>query len=386
VLMAFDLLELDRFDLRGVSLLERKRALGERFQSAGAVGTRVRWVDHVMGRGSSVEEHACEIGARTIVSKRTDAKAGAPFQLVRCKNGEQPLDIELPEPALETLKQTRFTNPDRVLYPAQGITKLELARYYAAVADYMMPHLSGRILTMYRCPEGQGGTCFYQKHVRPGMPKSLRRVPVVESDEEGIYVVADDLAGLLGLVQIGVLEIHGWMSTDAHLEQPDRMIFDLDPDPSLPWSEVTRTARALRERMRTHHLESFVSTTGKKGLHVVVPLVPRADYEAVKDFARTVAQEMAIEEPKRYVAVQTKSKRAGKIYLDFLRNGRGSSAIVPFSTRAAPGAPVATPIRWDELDRLVGADAFNLRTLPARLAKTGDAWEGFFELEQALPE
>lgn len=197
-------------------------------------------------------------------------------------------------------------------------------------------------------------------------------------------MVADDLAGLLGLVQIGVLEIHGWTAKRDRLDRPDRMILDLDPDPAVGWDRVVAAAKEVRWRLARLDLQSFVTTTGKKGLHVVVPLERRADYDEVKDFSRAFARRMAAEAPNRFVAVQTKARRAGKIYVDYVRNSRGATAIVPYSTRAAPGAPVATPVSWEELDDLVGAGAFQVRTIPQRLADTTDPWSGFFEVRQAI--
>lgn len=282
----------------------------------------------------------------------------------------------------------RLTHPDRILFPETGLTKRGLAEYYAAIADWILPHLANRPLSMLRCPEGRAGTCFFQKHAAAGTPEALRRIEIQEKSAVETYLIADDLAGLLSLTQMSILEIHPWGSRGDRLEQPDRLIFDLDPGPGVPWKEVVRAAFDLRDSLEQIDLQSFVKTTGGKGLHIVVPLSPRrVDWEEAKMFARSVAEHFAAEQPRRFVATMSKAQRQGKIFIDYLRNDRGATAVAPYSTRAKPGAPVSCPVAWDELSARLHSDAFTVANVPPRLGSLkNDPWEGFFEVKQHLPK
>jgi len=281
----------------------------------------------------------------------------------------------------------RLTHPDKVLYPEQGITKRELVRYYEAVSDWMLPHVVGRPLSLLRCPAGYLKGCFYQKHAAAGTPEVLRRIRIREGTGTGknvaTYLFIDGLPGLLALVQMGVLEVHPWGSQVETLERPDRMTLDLDPSPEVPWGRMIETALTIRTRLRELGLESFVKTTGGKGLHVVAPLQAKQSWEEMKEFSRAVAEEFVQAAPQWFVATMTKAKRTGKIFIDFFRNTRGATAVAAYSTRARPGAPVSTPLSWDELPSLKSADAYTLGTVPARLAGLrSDPWKGFFEVRQ----
>jgi len=269
-----------------------------------------------------------------------------------------------------------LTHPDRVLWPEQGVTKRDLAAYYASVADRILPHVANRPLTLVRCPSGSAGACFVQKHPWAGLPKAVRRVR--SGGEE--WVAVDDLAGIVALVQMGVLELHPWGATADELERPDRVVLDLDPDEGVGWAPVVAGARSLRAELEGMGLRGFAKTTGGKGLHVVVPIQPAADWEAVKAFAHGVAARLAEREPGRYTTNPLKEARTGRIFLDHLRNSRGATAVAAYSTRARPGAPVATPLEWEDLSE---DPAVNRRTLedPPR----GDAWAGFFAVKQRLP-
>lgn len=279
----------------------------------------------------------------------------------------------------------QLTNADRVLYPEQGITKRDLALYYETVADWILPHLRDRPLSLVRCPRGRDEKCFFQKHLTEGMPEPVRGIEVGEADERALYVAVDDLPGLVSLVQFGVLEIHPWGSRGDRLERPDRIVFDLDPGEGVRWPEVRSAARALGALLADLGLETWLRTTGGKGLHVVVPIARRTGWEQVRAFARDVARMMERAEPARFVSTSRKAKREGKIYVDYLRNGRGATAIASYSTRARRGAPVAAPVRWDELSGLSGGDAYSVANMPARLrALGGDPWEGFHETRQTL--
>lgn len=278
-----------------------------------------------------------------------------------------------------------LTHPDRVLYPEQGLTKLDLAEYYQAVGDWILPHLEHRPLSLVRCPQGSEKGCFYQKHLREGLPDAVHSIDIEEKDGgREPYPMVDSVAGLVALVQIGVLELHGWGALASDVDKPDRLVFDLDPDPSVPWKGVVEAARLLRQRLVELGLQSFVQTTGGKGLHVVAPLARRRDWDEVKPFARALAESLVAEAPELYLSKASKAARKGKMFIDWLRNGRGATAIVPYSTRARKGATVATPLAWEELDRAKPA-AFNVETVPARLASLKhDPWDGFWKLRQTL--
>ncbi|WP_431855850.1 non-homologous end-joining DNA ligase [Azospirillum sp.] len=269
-----------------------------------------------------------------------------------------------------------LSHPDKVLWPEQGVSKRDLAAYYVSVADRILPHVANRPLTLVRCPAGRKGACFVQKHPWPGLPRAVRRLRC--GDEE--WVGVDDLAGIVALVQVGVLELHPWGATADDLDRPDRIVLDLDPAEGVPWTRVVEGARALRTDLEGMGLRSFVKTTGGKGLHVVLPIEPAADWDTAKAFAHGVAVRLAEREPDRYTTNPLKEARKGRIFLDHLRNSRGATAVAAYSTRARPGAPVATPLRWDELSE---DPQVNRRTLadPPR----GDAWEGFFGVRQRLP-
>jgi bifunctional non-homologous end joining protein LigD len=279
----------------------------------------------------------------------------------------------------------RITNPDRVLYPQQGLTKVALARYWESVAEDALPHIAGRPLAVVRCPQGRERSCFYQKHVRERAPDGVRGVEISEKTKTEPVIVVDDVQGLVGLVQLGVLEVHPWGSTLDRLEQPDRVVFDLDPGPDVEFEAVIEGARTVRRLLDRLDLQSFVKTTGGKGLHVVVPLRPRAGWDEVRAFARAVAQAVVRDEPERYVATMSKAKRPGRIFVDYLRNGRGATSIAAFSTRAREGAPVSVPLRWSELGRLEGGDAYDVDGVLRRLrALRSEPWGDFSRVRQSL--
>jgi bifunctional non-homologous end joining protein LigD len=280
----------------------------------------------------------------------------------------------------------RITHPDRVLYPPQGITKLDLAKFYEAIGDWILPHLVGRPTSLVRCPEGLAGECFYQKHVGPGAPATLRQVRIREKRKAGDYLVVDDLPGLIGLVQIGVLEIHTWNAVAERLEEPDRLVFDLDPGDGVPWRDVVTAARRLRAYLQDVGLIAFPKTTGGKGLHLVVPIDRGPGWDECLAFARSVAEALARDSPRSFTADVAKSARRGRVYLDYLRNLRGATAVAAFSPRARAGAPVSTPLAWDELGPRVGSDHFTVSNLPRRLASMRqDPWKDYATTHQPLP-
>ncbi len=283
----------------------------------------------------------------------------------------------------------RLTHPDRVYYPDLGFTKLDLALYYVAIADVVLPYLEGRPLTLVRCPDGITGETFYQKRAGFWTPPQVRRFAVPEKGEEHLFV--DSVPGLVALAQAGILEIHPWNSRVATLEQPDQVIFDLDPDEALPFSRVTAAARRVRALLSERGLESFVKTTGGKGLHVCVPLAPERGWQELEEFTRAVALRLARDEPKTFTANMAKAQRKGKVFVDYLRNVRGANAVGAFSTRARAGAPVSVPVDWDELDRLSGPADFTVAEVPLRVLAHGpdhalDPWARYGTLRQRVPE
>jgi bifunctional non-homologous end joining protein LigD len=284
-----------------------------------------------------------------------------------------------------TFAGVRLTHPDRVLYPDRAITKLALAQYYEAIKDWALPHLANRPLSLLRCPEGYDKECFYQKHLSSGVPGVLGRVEITEKSVAETYLVIENLAGLVGVVQMGVLEIHPWGSTVKTLETPDLITFDFDPDVGLPWEAVTAAAIEMREALLGIDLQSFVKTTGGKGLHVVVPVMPKLGWDQIKEFAKWVSERFAAAYPERFTTNMAKRARTGRIFIDYLRNGRGATAIGAYSARARAGAPVATPLFWEEVERGVKPDAFTVETVPARLAKLkSDPWAEMPKLRQSI--
>jgi bifunctional non-homologous end joining protein LigD len=284
-----------------------------------------------------------------------------------------------------TVSGVRLTHPDRVLYPAQGLTKRDLADFYVSIADWILPHVVGRPLTLVRCPEGLEKECFYMKHSGVWAPPALRRVKIKEKTKTGDYLVVDDRAGLVSLVQMGILEIHTWNSLADSVEEPNRVVFDLDPGPAVPFDKVMAAARLLRGSLRSVGLESFVKTTGGKGLHVVVPLGPGHGWDQTFGFTELVASQIVKEDPKTYTDSMPKAGRQAKILIDVLRNNRGSTSVAAYSTRARPEAPISVPLAWEELQRDLRPDQFTVENLPRRLASLkSDPWARYFKLRQRL--
>jgi bifunctional non-homologous end joining protein LigD len=286
-------------------------------------------------------------------------------------------------PASSRRYDVKLTHPERILWEGQGISKQALADFYSDIAPWILPHVTDRVLSLVRCPSGAGADCFYAKHAWGGLSPSIRRVDVGENVP---MLAIDDLNGLIALVQAGVLEIHPWGSRTGNLDRPDRLIFDLDPGEGVAFGLVVSAAREIRDRLKSSGLKSFVKTTGGKGLHVVAPIKPRAGWDEVKSFTQHVAESMVADNPKIYVAKMTKSLRRGRIFVDYLRNGRGATAVAAYSTRARPDAPVSTPLDWDELIADLRPNHYTLGNLQQRLHHLkGDPWRSFFSVRQNLP-
>ncbi|MFZ5476964.1 MAG: non-homologous end-joining DNA ligase [Myxococcota bacterium] len=281
---------------------------------------------------------------------------------------------------LRELPKVRLTNPKRQLWPDVGVTKEELAAYLVRVADRMLPHLTRRPLTLVRCPDGVHADCFYMRHYNPTLPTGIHPVKVPGRPEDYVYV--DSVEGLVGLAQIGVLEVHPWGTTIDVPDKPDRLVFDLDPDPGLAWPALVAGAEALRERLAAVGLASFARVTGGKGLHVVVPIEPTAPWDVAKAFCRAVAEDLVRAEPDRYTAQALKKKRVGKVFVDWLRNAPTATAVGTWSPRARPGAPICVPVSWEELPSLGRGDRWRLRDVEERLAL--DVWPDLATVRQAL--
>jgi bifunctional non-homologous end joining protein LigD len=278
-----------------------------------------------------------------------------------------------------------LTNPDKVLYPEQGITKREVLDYYALVAPRMLPHVANRPLTLVRCPNGYDKPGFFQKHPGKATLPGLRSVAIREKEGKSPYSVLDEELGLFSLVQLGALEIHTWGSRADDFEHPDILVFDLDPDPSVDYRAVIDAALTIRRVFEQAKLESFVKTTGGKGLHVCVPIAPELNFTQAKDFTEHLSHALAAGSPELYVATQSKAKRKGKIFIDYLRNGRGATFIAPYSTRARQNAPIAVPLEWDELSPKLPPNHFTLRSIERRLSKLArDPFERLARIRQRL--
>jgi bifunctional non-homologous end joining protein LigD len=279
----------------------------------------------------------------------------------------------------------KLTHPGRVLWQDEGLTKLDLAQYYAGIADRILPYIVRRPLALVRCPDGIEGQCFFQKHSFAGLTGAVEIARVPDKNGMAEAIVIHDLAGLINLVQANVLEIHPWGARIEDLEHPDTLIFDLDPGEGVEWSAVIAGAQEIRQRLHDLGLESFVKTTGGKGLHTVVPLEPSVDWDTLKSFARGIALAMEADSPSRYIATMAKKSRGGKIFVDYLRNARGATAVAAYSARARPKAPVSAPVRWEELGPKLTAARFTITNLPRRLAALDrDPWEGYFASPQPI--
>ena len=279
----------------------------------------------------------------------------------------------------------RLTHPDKVVDEESGLTKFALASYYEAIGKWIMPHIADRPLSIVRCPEGVGHPCFFQRHLGQGLPKAVHMVKT-GPDKDDEFLTVGDVAGLVSLVQMGALELHPWGAPNAHVERSDRLIFDLDPDPSVSWETTVQAAFAVRDRLKALKLKSWVKTTGGKGLHIVLPLDGSKDWQVVKKFAHDFAFAFVAERPREFVAVMSKAERRGKIFIDYLRNDRTATAVAPYSTRARVGAPVAVPLAWEELNAGIDPRRFDIHAVQKRLAELeSDPWKNFLTTKQGCP-
>jgi bifunctional non-homologous end joining protein LigD len=277
-----------------------------------------------------------------------------------------------------------LSHPERVVFRDPGLTKLDLARYYERIAERMVPHVQGRPLTLVRCAGEIGEGCTFMRHGKVWGPEALRRVRIQEQRKLGEYLVADTPQALIALVQIDIVEIHTWNTRDAHVEQPDRIVIDLDPGDEVTWAETIAAARLVRDALAALKLESWVKTTGGRGLHVVFPLKPERDWSECLAFSRALAEAIVAEHPKRFTTAFAKRGRERKILLDYLRNNRTNTSIAAYSTRARAGAPVSLPICWDELTARLDPLALTVPRVADRIVDRDDPWRDYFRSRQRL--
>ena len=306
----------------------------------------------------------------------------SPAKKAPAKRAAKKQTLDTGDPVFDGVK---LSNPDRVLYPENGLTKLDLARYYETVAPCMLPYVKNRPISLVRCPQGHTEECFFQRHAMKGMSKTIKEVFIPGGETKKKYLYVDGADGLFGLVQIGVLEIHDWGVKLPKVSEPDHIIFDLDPDEGLDFETLKAAAVEVRDFLDALGFKTFLKATGGKGLHVVAPITPKLGWDEVKGFCKAVADALVAVRPDRYTANMAKKVRKGKIFVDYLRNQRGGTAICNYSTRARDGAPVACPLRWDELKALKSGAPYTVKTLPARLKSLkSDPWEGYFQTRQAI--
>jgi bifunctional non-homologous end joining protein LigD len=281
----------------------------------------------------------------------------------------------------------RLSNPDKVLYPEQGITKRGLAEYYESIAEWILPFVRLRPISLVRCPAGRAHKCFFQRHAGSGIPPQIKEIDIAGFEESGAYLYLTNTAGLIALVQMGVLEIHPWGCRTNKPERPDRITFDLDPGEGLTFKDVVAGAKDVRDFLTKMGLKSFVKTTGGKGLHVQLPIARRYSWPEVKSFARRAAELIAASAPDRYLTRIPKAERKRRIFIDYLRNDPTSTSVAAYSTRARPGAPVSTPLHWDELSPDIDPAKFNVETIPQRLRRLRrNPWSDIDKLHQPLPK
>ncbi|HKY80036.1 MAG TPA: DNA ligase D, partial [Sphingobium sp.] len=295
---------------------------------------------------------------------------------------------EEPMPTPDTHSDVRISNRDRLIFPEAKVTKGQLADYYAAAGAIMLPWIAHRPISLVRCPQGRAKKCFFQKHDSGSFGDHVKHVPIREKDGDAQdYLYVEDSEGLVACVQMGTIEFHGWGSRVEDVERPDRLIFDLDPDEGLDFADVKKAARDIRHTLDDIGLTSFPMLSGGKGVHVVVPLMPEAEWPKVKDFADRFSRALAAAEPDRFTATMSKAKRKGRIFIDWLRNQRGATAVLPYVVRARENAPVAAPVTWDELEGIDKAGAFTIADVALLLERAGSReLRGWGEARQTLPD
>jgi bifunctional non-homologous end joining protein LigD len=287
---------------------------------------------------------------------------------------------------MRTTSNVMLTHPDRILYPDCGVTKADVAAYIQAASPLMLPHMEGRFISLVRCPNGTDKPCFFQRHLMPGFGGAWRSAEFsVKDGERKSFIYFDQLEALSAAVQMGVLEFHIWGARRTAPEKPDRMVFDLDPDPSVAFASVKAAAFHIRDVLEALGLQSLPLLSGGKGIHVVVPLVPSHEWPIVKDFAAALAARLVTDAPDQFTATMSKAKRKGKIFIDHFRNENGATAIAPFSPRARPDAAIAWPVSWAELETIEAANAVTIPTAQAAIEKGTNFWADYDKINRTLP-
>ncbi|KQZ67764.1 MULTISPECIES: DNA ligase D [unclassified Lysobacter] len=360
---------------------EQLRTLTQRLQALRRQSPTVKLPGHVPFSAASVTWVAPRLTVD--IHSRGRGKEG----LVRQASFLRVRDDLTPPSDSTAMPATKLTHPERIVFPEDGISKAQVAAYYEAVAPWLLPELAQRPISLLRCPDGVGASCFFQKHHADSLGAGVHAIALKESSGRADYVYVDDVDGVLALVQMNTLEFHPWGAKVDDVERPDRLVFDLDPAEDVPWSELKRAARDVRDRLEELGLRSWPRLSGGKGMHVVVPIQRGPDWAAVKHFCEAFADAMVERTPLRYVATASKAKRQGRIFIDWLRNARGATSVASWSLRARAGAPVAMPLRWDELARVGAPNAFDLAKAQRRAARLrADPWEGFASARQRLPK
>jgi bifunctional non-homologous end joining protein LigD len=287
------------------------------------------------------------------------------------------------DPAAPTVAGIRISHPDRLIYPDLGISKIQLARYYEEIAEWIVPHVVGRPLTLVHCPAGLAAPCIYLKHAKAWGPNALRRVKIQEKTKVGEYLVADSIEAVVSLAQMGIVEIHTWNSTVKDIERPNRIVWDLDPGPAVTWKQIVEAAGLVRAVLKTLGLTSWVKTTGGRGLHVVVPIRPALAVADCLTFSRAVSDSIARTDPALYTTSFAKLGRERKILIDYLRNNRTNTSVCAYSPRARPEAMVSMPLAWSDLS--ASPDRWTLSTVPRRLKRVrADPWAEYWTCHQEI--
>lgn len=348
--------------------------------------TFTEWTHDAIVRNASFQGLRHDKRAQDVVREKTDGRpkvAPRNAEAIEARRNAQKVIAGIADK--DTVAGIKLTNGDKLLYPEAEITKRDVALYYAGAGEWILPHLRNRPLTLLRCPNGWDKENFYQKHADASVAEVIERVEVQDSDGPALYMMANSVSALVAIAQMGTLELHPWGSRKPKLGFPDRIVFDLDPDDAVEWKEIVDAVKILKTLIDHLGLRGFLKTTGGKGLHVVIPIRPALPWNTIKGFSQAVAEVLVQTFPDRFTAKLLKISRKGKIFVDYLRNGEGATAVAAYSARARANAPVSTPIDWQEVARDVRFDYFNVKNVPERLKRLKhDPWGAFMTTRQSI--